>query len=668
MEEEEEDLDIFALDTVTDKKYLIQVSENTKAARLKEKLIKILNTNNFEIRFKSNLYEGNQILKFEDGDTVYIYPKEENKPLNINQIKIENKEFNLSGILKFLLIKYFADRVSDLAKITNPTQKNMILELKTYFELKVDGYKNIEINIKGIKQLNIISYSNLISSEIKDEEINNLINSLDETTKKEIKSFGDILSNYQKYNSFLEKDLFNSLKNSYFEYSLSGLKLLPLSNESNYLEESKKCSNKTIKYLYREYREEIKKETEIIYSNRNLIENDDFYFTDQLDYIAYKTGNDDMNSFSCNVSQIYYDNNKKNDFIKSSGYIPEKNSIFFFRTEPDSELLIKENKGKFIANKYKIPGKEQILPLFDLEFKRNKSLVIWTDPIINKNKNETNFYQLCKMLIYRYHEMNLYYEDSIEKALEIIIKKKNNKIILISNTGNDLNGKRFIEIARNILGFQIICLFFPVDINSVFTNWIKDLQNVLFANDLDFFDKYISNYKKKNLIKLKEKLEKKYNMSISFTNNYLYSPKYIDKKKFNNIIFKQIYPNFKKVIIRSNNSNVLCMDEKGNIIFVPEANITNYSYIWYITIINNKITFFMNKFYLGIDFEKNTVTKDEYMKIWTFEKIKDNLYLIYYENKKFILTDNNNNKNLIQDEKKGDPEQLFCLNEKVEDN
>ena len=216
MEEEEEDLDIFALDTVTDKKYLIQVSENTKAARLKEKLIKILNTTNFEIRFKSNLYEGKQILKFEDGDTVYIYPKEENKPLNINQIKIENKEFNLSGILKFLLIKYFADRVSDLAKITNPTQKNMILELKTYFELKVDEYKNIKINIKGIKQLNIISYSNLISSEIKDEEINNLINSLDETTKKEIKSFGDILSNYQKYNYFLEKDLFNSLKNSYF--------------------------------------------------------------------------------------------------------------------------------------------------------------------------------------------------------------------------------------------------------------------------------------------------------------------------------------------------------------------------------------------------------------------------------------------------------------------
>ena len=71
-----ENLDIYALDTVTEKKYLIQVSENTKAARLKEKLIGILNTTNFEIRFKSKLYEGNQILKFEDGDTVYISPKD----------------------------------------------------------------------------------------------------------------------------------------------------------------------------------------------------------------------------------------------------------------------------------------------------------------------------------------------------------------------------------------------------------------------------------------------------------------------------------------------------------------------------------------------------------------------------------------------------------------
>lgn len=70
-----EDLDIFASDTVTEKKYLIQVSKNTKAARLKEKLIGKLNTTNFEIRFKGKLYEGNQILKFEEGDTVYIYKK-----------------------------------------------------------------------------------------------------------------------------------------------------------------------------------------------------------------------------------------------------------------------------------------------------------------------------------------------------------------------------------------------------------------------------------------------------------------------------------------------------------------------------------------------------------------------------------------------------------------
>ena len=76
-----ENLDIYALDTVTEKKYLIQVSENTKAARLKEKLIGKLNTTNFKIRFKSKLYEGNQILKFEEGDTVYIYPKDLEKKI-----------------------------------------------------------------------------------------------------------------------------------------------------------------------------------------------------------------------------------------------------------------------------------------------------------------------------------------------------------------------------------------------------------------------------------------------------------------------------------------------------------------------------------------------------------------------------------------------------------
>ena len=44
--------------------------------------------------------------------------------------------------------------------------------------------------------------------------------------------------------------------------------------------------------------------------------------------------------------------------------------------------------------------------------------------------------------------MNAYLEDSLEKALEIIKRKKYNKIILISNIGLDKAGKKFVEVAR----------------------------------------------------------------------------------------------------------------------------------------------------------------------------------------------------------------------------
>ena len=146
---------------------------------------------------------------------------------------------------------------------------------------------------------------------------------------------------------------------------------------------------------------------------------------------------------------------------------------------------------------------------------------------------------------------------------------------------------------------------------------------------------------------------------MNFTENFLSFPTFIDKKDLKKIIFKEISPNFRKVIIKSkNNSNVLCMDKKGNIIFIKEEQISNYSYIWYITIIDNEITFFMNQFYLGIDQKNKIVTKEEYMNIWKLVIIKKN-YLFYFGNKNFVLTDNN--KALVHREKKNYQDQLFSL-------
>ena len=54
--------------------------------------------------------------------------------------------------------------------------------------------------------------------------------------------------------------------------------------------------------------------------------------------------------------------------------------------------------------------------------------------------------------INKYAKMNAYFESNTEKALEIIKRKKYNKIILISNVGPNFGGKTFVEEARQIIG------------------------------------------------------------------------------------------------------------------------------------------------------------------------------------------------------------------------
>ena len=82
--------------------------------------------------------------------------------------------------------------------------------------------------------------------------------------------------------------------------------------------------------------------------------------------------------------------------------------------------------------------------------------------------------------------MNAYFTVRIEKGLEIIKRKKYNKIILISSIGEDLSGKRFVEVARKILGFDVLVLFFFA--NGSDFSWIQNFPNCLYTNKADFYD------------------------------------------------------------------------------------------------------------------------------------------------------------------------------------
>ena len=60
--------------------------------------------------------------------------------------------------------------------------------------------------------------------------------------------------------------------------------------------------------------------------------------------------------------------------------------------------------------------------------------------------------------IEQYAEQNIYPFETTEEALKLIKRKKYNKIILISNVGTDLGGKKFIDEARKILNNDVLTL------------------------------------------------------------------------------------------------------------------------------------------------------------------------------------------------------------------
>ena len=222
--------------------------------------------------------------------------------------------------------------------------------------------------------------------------------------------------------------------------------------------------------------------------------------------------------------------------------------------------------------------------------------------------------------------------------MEIIKKKKFNKIILISSIGLDLSGKKFVEIARQILGFDVVVLFFSN--NQSHFSWLQNFPNALYTNDASFYKDYILNYNEQGLLNLKNRIEQCYGINLKFTNNFMQFPKFVNHNQvFENIIFDEPSPNFKKVIIiNSENNLVLCMNDKRNLFFNSSTNLNVNLYEWYVTMIGNEITFYSNGSYLGGDKNTRRATGEQFMKRYCFEKIDNMEYIFYYENKNNILT------------------------------
>ena len=390
----------------------------------------------------------------------------------------------------------------------------------------------IKKNLSCEEGKNIISYMKYINLIVKGKDIRDLVSLFDINLQNQIILYWGQLSLYEDLDKIFQKDIIQAIKNSYFEYSLISVSIYQQERREKFIKDFNDCKNHIIKCLFHGTQiDPISKiiTTGFLYTRKNLY-GIGISFTDMLDYVTYYCGGTTSfedrrrnfgktipvdETFSFVGTMVFYDKDEQKEIhdysylVKEFDHFPtyeeikakypdkmvKKNGIHFAREDCVwGAVCNTKNKGKMICNDYIITEKEQILPLYGLTLKRNEYLVIWREPNNERNNNYNEILRYFEIL-YKNENINVYIEKSTEKALELIMRKRFNKIILISSIDSDLGGKKFVEIARKILGFDAMVLFFSTDNKHL--QWIQNFPNALYTNNVIFFEKYIKNYNEK---------------------------------------------------------------------------------------------------------------------------------------------------------------------------
>ena len=654
-----------------------------------------------------------EIIDLEEGDRITIVNErtdeggiftEFHKNVNLNES--DGKTIPLTGILRLILIKYIASNI-DANKISSNEIKKIILELQKGIEMKDNPQKDIKTNLEQNDGNNILAYSKYACSVINDNIINDLLKLVSSNIKNDILKYWSLLSKYEPFNKLFEVELFKAIERSYFDYSLIGLSMYHQTNRNQFVETMHQTPNLVVKYLF--HGTQIDPISKIITGGfrytRKAFYGMGIYFSDMLDYVSFYVGGKNFDdrrenfgrilpvneTFSCVSAEVYYSQAKKKDvfdfslWVKTLDHFPtyeelkrdypdkmvEKGGVHFARVEPNQgrirkkeEIIEDKKSGKFVGTEYVITEMEQILPLYGLTFKRKEYFVIWRDNHFKGDNEYSEFLKVRKLFIYEYAKMNAYFESSLERALEIIKRKRNNKIILISNIGLDLAGKKFVEVARKILGFNVMVLFFSANRNHL--KWLKDFPNALYTSHEDFYKKYIMNYNKQGLLDLKKEVEARNKINLKFEGNFLEFPHFVNNEEYNKIRFDEKSEYFKRVTIRNvETDSILCMEKDRTVSFKRNQQLDISQYNWYVTLMDGEITLYSNESYLGANINTKEPTGEEFMKTFKYEKIKANEYLIYYNDKNNVLTVSGN-KAILQGESNNKKYQKFKMIEEIE--
>ena len=507
------------------------------------------------------------------------------KEINIKFIKAQNtknkfyisiflKDRELHGLLKLCLLKEISSKL-------NNEQIKQLPDIVSYIvQILKNGYIKDSIAKEDIKRIlekmkgsNILNFSRFIDKSIDVNQIKTLLQFLNKEELENIKDIERRLLNYNEYMKLFEEDFEIRKQNSVFEFSIISLVITEREDLEIFEKGRKNCPNKVDKILYHGTQIEIIKpngdKDEPLPSiltgffrksvNAHYQHGKGVYFTDVLDYCWMYGGEtnrinknripniDDTFTF---IGCTTYYNKAGYRKVKDYKYTPKENEINFAYANSLFDTIEDEpDKSKFYGTEYVIWDLPQICPLIGAKLKRKEYCVIWRDnnfsskPVYN-NEFDSIFKKFLKarmVYIEQYAEQNIYACETSEEALDLIKRKKYNKIILISNVGSDLGGKKFIDDARNILKNDVIALFLAY--NTSHLKWIQNYKNSLFSNDPTFYEEYLQcfsekNYdKKESLLNLKSKIENHYNAKFNFDEKFLNFPLYKCEGKYSDLIF-----------------------------------------------------------------------------------------------------------------------------------
>ena len=495
----------------------------------------------------------------------YRYDKE----INIKFIKISKNILNassdseLTGPLKLCLLKEISSKLSDEQIEKLPELIHYIMEIlkKGYIE-ENDIKENIITVLEKVKGSNIINFSNFVNESINMNQVNEMMKLLNSNDFKEIYDIRFLLSKYNEHVKLFNKEFEKAKRESIFEFSIISLVIMERVDFEIFENERKKCSNRIDKILF--HGTGIEPISSILMGyfkravDRHYQHGKGVYFTDFLDYCWFYGG--DLNNrvnknkipkidenFTLIACSIYFDKNRFRKVIDYK-YTPQKNEINFAYAGAQFETLVNPDFRKFVGTEYVIWELDQICPFMSAKLKRNEYCVIWRDnnfsskPVYNNKFDEIFKKFLSERIKYinQVAKYNIYPCETSEEALKLVERKKYNKIILISNVGKDLEGKKFVKKARKIIGNDVIVLFLAYNIEHL--KWIKDYKNALFSNNPEFYEEYLEcfdddsiEYKIKSLI---GQMEKNYKIKFNFDGNFLKFPNFKESGKYSDLRFK----------------------------------------------------------------------------------------------------------------------------------